>query len=199
MANIAVIITCLFVFVFVCVYICVRNSMEYLFLQNIITTRMQFSLVDFADHVYYWNSYKDLSYFCIVQLDVMRSEINSEVERVERVKRRERAAKARKERKREVLKLRRQRAIDNGQNPNEIDMAKLEAEVNAEISSGSDSDGSWSGSGSDGEGEYEAAADVENVEGGKANGDDDDFDIPEEMRLQMEKDAKPVSKLKKKF
>ncbi len=104
-----------------------------------------------------------------------------------------------------MLKQRRQKLIDNGQNPREIDMVKLEAEVNAEISSGSESEGeNSSDEGSDAEGGGKEAGGAGGGGGGDAvdagapglDDDDDDFELPPELQ---DKSASKVTKLKKKF
>ena len=57
-----------------------KCSKEALFLKNILRARLSWDLETFANHVYYWDNVRTLDKYCLSLLNVMRMEIQNELE-----------------------------------------------------------------------------------------------------------------------
>lgn len=91
-----------------------RGSKEALFVKNIIRSRVNYNMNEFADNIYHWNNVKPLSRFNIMILRSIQSEIQAELDRRDAIKLKLRQEIEKREKRAARRRLKRLQKIENG-------------------------------------------------------------------------------------
>lgn len=116
------------------------GSKESLFLKNIIHSRINYKIHDFADHIYHWNIVKPLSRQEIALLRVVESEIQAELSRRETAKLKARMEIEKREKRAERRRLKKLRKIENGIEESDSDSGSDAGDSSSDGSEQNDND-----------------------------------------------------------